>query len=638
MIYKRRIRPLVLLVFCIALVSLAWKSLSGRAHSRSDSVSLSSSVTSSSVPRGVSIAGSASEDSRQGNTKVADQGFAGVLTYHNDNERIGANLHETVLTPSNVNAWTFGKLYSIPLDGDVYAQPLYVPAVQVPGRGTRDIVYVATENNTVYALDADDPNGSALWRAHLGPAMREQDLPSAACSIIFPKLGITGTPAIDLSTHTLYVVARTFEHSQDEYRLYALDVVTGQQRPGSPVVISATVPGVGDGSVGGKITFDPSLQLQRVGLTLVKDRLFVGFGSNCDIGSFHGWLLAYDTSTLTQIAAFVSTPNAFHGGIWQSGAAPAADPEGNLYIATGDGTFDAASGGSDYGDTFLKLHLGVDQQWLVLDYFTPFDQERMDDLNDDLGSSGPILLPDQPGAHSHLIVSGAKSGTIYLMDRDNMGHFGHEEDPVVQTLRAALPKIDSTAAYWEGLQGRWLYINGVGGPLQQYSVTDGRLSSTPVFQSDELFGYPGSTPAISASGKTDGIAWVVATQVPGTSSKMRAYFHRINLLVRRFVHQPGEVFHKILIEIRLLFRSPSIFWGSLKKLLPNRTPEVMDQPAILRAYDATNISNLLYDSSEAPGNRDRANGPVKFAVPTVANGRVYFGTKNHLEIYGLLEK
>ena len=562
-----------------------------------------------------------------------------MLTSHNDNARTGANLHETILTPSNVNALQFGKLFTIRLDGDVYAQPLYVPKVAVPSLGIHNIVYAATENNTVYALDADDPKGVILWNVHLGPALSFEDVPTGYCTVIVPVVGITGTPVIDASTKTMYVVARTFEHSKHEYKLHALDLQTGKEKTGSPVVISAEVPGTGDGSKNGKIVFESNVQLQRPALAMVAGKIIVGFGSTCDFGNYHGWVLAYDSSTLTQTAAFVTTPNASRGGIWQSGAGPGVDAQGNIYVVTGDGTYNAGTGGTDYGDTFLKLSLRQDGRWQVLDYFTPFDQQRMDDLNDDLGSSGAVLLPDQPGLHPHLLVSAAKCGTLYVVDRDNMGHSRREDnDQIVQTIPGALPKIDSTAAYWEGIQGRWVYINGVGGPLQQYLVVEGKLSPHPVFQSEERFGYPGSTPAISADGKTNAIVWVVGTAEPDTRTVMGAYLHRFSLAFQSLWHEPKTFFHKIAMRIKLLFHSSSIFLGSLKKMLPRQTPEALNHPAILRAYDANNVGNLLYDSTEAPGNRDQADLPVKFVVPTIANGKVYFGTQGHLDVYGLLNK
>jgi hypothetical protein len=633
-LFRRIIAILALSIF----LGFAWKICNGILG---PVIGVSATIPSDakSTPADTASRGSATaESARRSSSSKVDE-FSGVLTYHNGNARIGVNPYETILTPSNVNAGGFGKLFTVHLDGDVYAQPLYVPKVAVPSRGIHNTVYVATENNTLYAIDADDPKGLILWSAHLGQALSFKDVAKGFCTVIAPVLGITGTPVIEASTHTLYVVARTFENSRQEYQLHALDISTGEERPGSPVVISASLPGTGDGSRNGKIIFDPNQQLQRTGLALVAGKVHIGFGSNCDYGNYHGWLLAYDASTLRQTAAIVTTPNASRGGIWQSGAAPGADEEGNLFIVTGDGTFDAKSGGTDYGDTFLKLSLHPDDRWEVLDYFTPFDQRRMDDLNDDLGSSGTVLLPDQPGSHPHLLVSAAKSGTIYVLDRDNMGHFRGENDAqTVQTLRGALPKIDSTAAYWEGTQGRWVYISGVGGPLQQYSLNDGKLSSRPEFQSEELFGYPGSTPSVSAAGKSNGIVWVVGTTVPDNRTVVRAYLHRFRVNIYSLVHEPRIFFHKLFVRFSLLFHSPSIFWGSLKKMLPKKTPEALDRPAILRAYDATNVSNLLYDSTEAPQNRDQADLPVKFVVPTIANGKVYFGTQGYLDVYGLLNK
>jgi outer membrane protein assembly factor BamB len=633
-LFRRIIAILALSIF----LGFSWKICNGILGSV---IGVSATIPSDakSTPADTASRGSATaESARRSSSSKVDE-FSGVLTYHNGNARIGVNPYETILTPSNVNAGGFGKLFTVHLDGDVYAQPLYVPKVAVPSRGIHNTVYVATENNTLYAIDADDPKGLILWSAHLGQALSFKDVAKGFCTVIAPVLGITGTPVIEASTHTLYVVARTFENSRQEYQLHALDISTGEERPGSPVVISASIPGTGDGSRNGKIIFDPNQQLQRTGLALVAGKVHIGFGSNCDYGNYHGWLLAYDASTLRQTAAIVTTPNASRGGIWQSGAAPGADEEGNLFIVTGDGTFDAKSGGTDYGDTFLKLSLHPDDRWEVLDYFTPFDQRRMDDLNDDLGSSGTVLLPDQPGSHPHLLVSAAKSGTIYVLDRDNMGHFRGENDAqTVQTLRGALPKIDSTAAYWEGTHGRWVYISGVGGPLQQYSLNDGKLSSRPEFQSEELFGYPGSTPSVSAAGKSNGIVWVVGTTVPDNRTVVRAYLHRFRVNIYSLVHEPRIFFHKLFVRFSLLFHSPSIFWGSLKKMLPKKTPEALDRPAILRAYDATNVSNLLYDSTEAPQNRDQADLPVKFVVPTIANGKVYFGTQGYLDVYGLLNK
>jgi hypothetical protein len=637
-IERTAFRRLLLFLVSFTTLGLAWKIFTGTTSSARPSFAANR-VDPTNISIGAAARESTTVDSAKASTTPMGGGFSGVLTYHNDNARIGANLHETILTPSNVNAGNFGKLFTVRLDGDVFAQPLYVPKVAVPTQGIHNLVIVATENNTVYAIDADDPKGLILWSTHLEPALPFKDVPAGACTVIVPLIGITGTPVIEAATNTLYVVARTFEQSNHNFKLHALDIATGKDRPKSPVVISASAQGTGDGSRDGKLVFATTLQLQRPGLALSAGKLYVGFASNCDYGNYHGWLLAYDASTLRQTAAFLTTPNGARGGIWQSGAAPGVDEDGQLYIVSGDGTFNAESGGFDYGDAFLKLSPRPDGHLTILDYFTPFDQDRLNELNEDLGSSGTVLLPDQPGPHPHLLISADKSGTIYVVDRDNMGHFRRENnDQIVQTIRGALPKINSTAAYWEGTQGRWVYINGVGGPMQQYSVIEGRLSAHPVFQSEELFGYPGSTPSISADGKTNGIVWVVGTAEADTRRQVSAYFHHIGLAFRSLVHEPRAFFRKIVMRIKLLFHSRSVFWGSLKKLLPRRTPEVLDRPGILRAYDANDVGNLLYDSTEAPQNRDQADLPVKFVVPTIANGKVYFGAQSHLDVYGLLNK
>jgi hypothetical protein len=633
---RGQIRRFVLIVLICALIALSWRKILeltpfGRRTS-------AATAAGQKTPVSAEMRKDSNKEGAPSREQVAGEEFSGVLTYHNDSSRIGGNIHEKLLTTSNVNPVDFGKLFNVPVDGDVYAQPLFVPNVNLGTLGTHNVVYVATQNNSIYAIDGEDPKGTILWKANLGPALRSADLPDGLCTVIVPLVGVTGTPAIDELTKTLYVVARTFENSRHEFKLHALDIESGKERPGSPVVISAQIDGRGDGNQNGKISFDPTLQLQRAGLALSDDKVYIEFGSSCDLGNFHGWVMAYDRATLKQTGVFVTTPNGAHGGVWQSGAAPGIDSDGNLYLVTGDGTFDAGSGGSNYGDSFIKLRLNGEEKGRVLDYFTPFDQERLDKLDEDLGSSGAVLLPNQPGEHTHLIVSASKSGTIYVVDRDKMGHLGANDAQIVQVLRGAQPKIDSTAAYWEGLAGRWVYINGVGGPLKQYSVSQGKLSAEPTSQSDELFGYPGSTPSISADGKSNGIVWVVGTAAPDTRTVVGAYFHRIKSSITEIFHDPSMFFRKVVIRVKLLFHSPSIFWASLKKLLPRKAPDVSGHPAILRAYDANDVSIVLYDSTEAPQNRDQADLPVKFVVPTIANGRVYFGARGHLDVYGLLKK
>jgi outer membrane protein assembly factor BamB len=559
-------------------------------------------------------------------------GFAGVLTYRNDLARTGQNLNEFILKPHNVNRYTFGRLFSIPVDGYLYAQPLYVPALDIPGHGLRNMVYAATENNTVYALDADNPRGEVIWKAHLGPPVPYQKQPPGNCTGIEPTIGITSTPVIDPVTDTIYVVARTLEGADKFfYRLHAMDLKTGAERPGSPVVISgeAHFPVVGDGEK--KRSFDPSLQLQRTGLALANGRLYVGFGANCDYGDFHGWLFSYDALSLKQTGLFLSTPTGENGGIWQSGAAPAIDPDNHIFVATGDGTFDKDSDGLNYGDSILKLSQAQDDLH-VDDYFSPTGQKRLDTLNLDLGSGGTALLPDQAASHSHLLVASGKDGSIYVLDRDSLGHFNSAgEVQAVQLLRSALNPVFSTPAVWQDSAHTWVYFGATLAKLKAYTLEKGALSVVPSSQSDQRFGPPGSSPVVSADGTKDGIVWILAKNMGDTPTGARAYTARLWSIVTH----PRALFPFLGRTLNMLVH-PSLWSDYFGRKLPTiHTNQV--SPVVLRAYDATNLSDLLYSSDQAPNERDQAGLPVKFAVPIVANGKVYFGTQDRLEVYGLLQ-
>jgi Bacterial Ig-like domain (group 2) len=497
-------------------------------------------------------------------------GFAGVLTSRYDNTRVAENRNETILTPSNVNARKFGKKFADSVDGFLNAQPLYVPNILVPGRGAHNLVYVATENNSVYAFDADSA-GAPIWTANFGPPAPHWDLP---CKDYGPSVGITGTPVIDPDTKTLYVVARTIRGRTNYSHLHALDITTGAEKFGGPVQISATVPGTAEGSQQGQITFDPLLELQRPGLALANGKVYVAFGSLCDFSVFHGWLIAYDAKTLSQTDVFLTTPNGRHGGIWQTGAAPSVDFEGNLFVVTADGEFDANVNGSDYGASVLKFSTKSSRLYPT-DYFAPFDQDKLAD-NLDLGVGGALLLPDQVGLHPHLVLTAGKDGTVYLIDRDNMGHTKSGSDnQIVQSITQAFHhRIHSSAGFWKGDSGSWIYLGAVKESLKAFSLKDGLLSTSPTSQSSKTFSYPEPSPAVSSNGTSNGIVWAIS------------------------ISPNGE--------------------------------------AMLSAYDATNLANMLYDSSQAPNNRDKADPYVRFTVPTVANGQVYFGTQDHLEVYGLL--
>jgi fibronectin type 3 domain-containing protein len=544
-----------------------------------------------------------------------------VLTYHNDNVSDGENLMETVLTPANVNSTTFGKLFATTVDGQVYAQPLIMTGVNITAgshQGIHDVVYVATEHDSLFAIDAN--NGVVLWKvsflsgSYIPAGATVTTVPNADVnsSDINPEIGITSTPVIDSTTNTLYLTAKTKEiyggNTHYVYRLHALDVGSGAEKSGAPVVIADTisndlanytyvsgpsVKGTGAGNVSGTITLNALRQMNRPGLTLAGGTLYIAFASHGDNGPYHGWVLGYDPATLQLKAVFNTTPNGGLGGIWQAGGRVAVDSAGNLYFETGNGTFDTtlnASGfpvNGDYGDSFVKLAVDPTSTssnpningWglKVVDYFTPFDQANLNNGDLDLGSGACMLLPNSVGstAHPQLMVGAGKEGRIYLIDRSNMGHFDPSTDHVVQeTNNTTISGSFDTPAYFNGTI---YYVGGsnIGNPNdvgKTFSIANGMLSFSPTSQGPDSYAYPGSTPSISANGTTNGVVWDVDT---GTNQ--------------------------------------------------------------LRAYNASGYNLELYTSGQAAGNRDQLVGSVvKFSVPTVANGMVYVGTSSALTVYGLI--
>jgi hypothetical protein len=500
-----------------------------------------------------------------------------VLTHHNDPARTGRNLTEIVLNPSNVNSAQFGKVVSYPVDGQVYAQPLYMEFVNLPGRGPSNMVFVATEHDSAYAFDADSnvgANASPLWqKSFLGPGVTTvpaADTPGG-CTQITPEIGITGTPVIDPVAGTLYVVAMTKEvnggNATYVHRIHALDITNGNERPGGPVVVQASVPGSGDG--GSTVTLIPRNYKERPGLLLLNGVVYTAWSSHCDAGIYHGWLIGYDAQTLTRVSVFNTTPDGGLASIWAAGGGPAADVAGNIYLTSGNGTFDANTGGRNLGDSFIKLS-AVGGGLSAIDYFAPFNQAVLEQTDADLGSSGILLLPTKVGsaAHPHLMTSAGKEGRIYLLDRDNLGHFHAGSDSqIVQSLVGAITPLFSTPAYFNGS----VYFSGVNDRLKAFSISQGRLSASATSQTATSFGYPGSVPSISASGLISGIVWAI--------------------------ENGGNV--------------------------------------VLHAYDAANLAHELYNSTQA-GPRDNPGGYVKFTAPTIANGRVYVGTANSLAVFGLL--
>ncbi len=437
--------------------------------------------------------------------------YTGMLRYHNDGGITGQNLNETVLTPSNVNASQFGKLFSYALDGQSYSQPLYVSSVPIAGQGTHNVVFVATEHDSVYAFDAD--SNATLWTTNFtNPAAGVTTVPASdlAASVggspITPEIGITGTPVIDGSSGTLFVVAATKENGAYVHRLHALDITSGKEKSGSPAAIQGSV---GTAS-GGSVVFDSEHQLQRPGLLLSNGAVYACFGSYSDWNPYHGWIMGYDASTLGQVAVWNTTPNGQQGAIWQAGASLSVDSAGNIFGIAANGTFDAASGGSDYGDTVLKL---TPKTLSVGDYFTPFNQQSLSGGDIDIGSAGFTLLPDQPGPFPHLGVTAGKEGKIYLLNRDNLGKFHSGSDSqIVQSIPDALggPTLTnsrnfSTATYWQGN----VYFIGNQDVIKQFTLTNGLLTSSPVSMGTHIYGFPGANMSVSANGSANGIVWAI---------------------------------------------------------------------------------------------------------------------------------
>jgi chitodextrinase len=517
------------------------------------------------------------------NATVYITNYPGIFTFHNDNSRLGANTNETVLTPANVNTSTFGRLFSYPLDGTAVSSPLYVPNLSIPGQGFHNVVFIATEHDSVYAFDADGRSNTPLWQdSFINPGAGVTTVlagDTGECCDIQPEIGITSTPVIDPATNTMYVVAKTKEVSGQTttyvQRLHALDLTTGAEKFGGPVVIQASVPGTGVGASGGVLPFSPLHENQRAGLLLLNGVVYMAFGSHGDIEPYHGWVLGYDATTLQQKYVWCATPDGEGAGIWQSGDGLASDGS-FVYLTTGDGTFDADSGGRDYGDSYVKLNPNL----TVADWFTPADQNIFNNGNVDLGAGGLMLLPPQPGLFPNLLTSAGKPGTVDLVNRDNMGHYNPSGDTqIVQSLKNVFPN----GSPEPGNYSAPVYLNGdvfwspVTDVLQDFRLTNGRFGTTPVLRSAVSYGYPGGSMSASANGSSNGILWAVQ---------------------RNDVTAPG----------------------------------------VLYAYDPSGSGStlpVLYSSSLA-GTRDTLDIGSKFTIPTVANGRVYVASVNQLAVYGLL--
>jgi hypothetical protein len=438
------------------------------------------------------------------------QSFSGVLTWHNDNARTGQNLQETILTPALVNSKSFGKVFSYSFQGQAYGQPLYVPNVSIPGQGTHNVVYVATEHDQLYAFDADGTESEPFWHvSFINPAkgITTVSTKHSPCASLKPEVGITATPVIDPASGTLYVSVETDEKGTIIQRLHALDISSGAEKFNGPVLIQGSFKGA---------TFDPS-EIQRTGLLLESGNVYLAWASLCDLHPYHGWVLAYNAQNLQQqTAIFSTTPNGHKGGIWQTGGGLASDGE-SIYFMTGDGTFDAHTGGANYGMSMLRMSI-KGGALTVADYFTPFDWARRSAKDLDLGSGGVLLLPTQNRPHPEEIIGADKSGDIFLVDRQHMGKFHDKTNDVVQQLHGAGKRYMSSPAYWQ----QNIYYAGVNDHLSMYSISDGLLSTSPISKSTTIFGPPGATPSISADGAHNAIVWVVEVYLnaPGV---LRAY-------------------------------------------------------------------------------------------------------------------
>ncbi len=529
------------------------------------------------------------------------RGQVSVWTYHYNNQRTGLNTNETILNLTNVNSTSFGKLFTYTVDGYVYPAPLYMPQVNIPGCGVHNVVYVATEHNTVYAFDADNPGaaGGLLWQTNLGPSAVTTTATftnanfgtrynGGAYTDIEPEVGILGTPVIDTNTGTLYVDAFTgvvgVNVTNYFHTMHALDITTGQERPYSPVVITASVPGNGVDSVGGVVTFNAQQQIQRPALTLAGGVLYVAYAGYADTDPYHGWIIGYNPTNLVQLTNFVFnvTPNATtadfggnagEGGIWMGGGGLAVDDQTNIYVNVANGSFDVTNGtdNTDYGDSVLKLTTtnGLD----VGDYFTPYRQEFMQQNDQDMGSGGVMLLPDQPVGAPHLLIAAGKYSELFLINRDQFTsgdqHYNAigSSDFVLQPQFLLDPSasVFDTPAYFNGT----IYYCASSDVLRGIPLVSGFMSGGG-FTGSRTYKFPGATPVISAHGVNNAIVWT----------------------------------------------------------LQKSTTQ------ILVANNAANVSLEIYNSTNNA--QDALGGGVKFAVPTVADGRVFTGGTNSLSVFGLL--
>ncbi len=498
-----------------------------------------------------------------------------VLTYKNDLNRSGQNLTESILNLTNVNSATFGLLRTLAADGKVDAQPLYVSKLNVAG-ATHNLVFVATEHDTVYAFDPD--TGAKLWqRSLLGAGETLSD--THGCGQVIPEIGITSTPVIDRNAGahgTIFIVAMSKDSSSNYHqRLHALDLTTGAELLGGPTEIAATVPTSGSGTT----MFEPGQYEERAALLLANGLIYTSWTSHCDVAPYTGWVISYSPGTLARTGMLNLAPNSGRGpAIWMSGGGPAADAAGNVYLLTANGAFETTMDANgfpsrrDYGNSFVKIST-TGGTMSVADYFTMFNEVAESNADLDLGSGGAMLLPDLKDSTDtlrHLVVGAGKDGNIYLVNRDSMGKFNAANNSQIwQQLAAALPGgIWSTPAYFNGT----VYYGAVSSHLKAFAIVNAKLVATPQSQSTAQFAYPGSAPSVSANGTANAIVWA---------------------------HENAN-------------------------------------PAVLHAYDAANLAHEVYNINQAAAGRDHFGTGNKYITPTVADGKVFVGTTNGVGIFGLL--
>ncbi|MDR3426923.1 Ig-like domain-containing protein [Silvimonas sp.] len=503
-----------------------------------------------------------------------------VTTYHYDNGRTGTNQNETILNTSNVNAQSFGKLYSLPVDGQVYAQPLYMANVSVPQQGTHNVVYIVTEHNSVFAFDADT-GGSPLWQVNLGPPM-----PASVCCVLrdlYPEIGITATPVIDPASQTIYVVAETYDSGVAHFRLHALDLATGADKL-TPTLIQGTALGSAPSSVNGVITFSAMQHWQRPGLLLMNGNIYIAFGSHQDTEPYQGWIFAYSASTLQRTSVLCISPNAGETGIWQGGVGLTGDANGNIYVETGNGDFTASTGGIDYGDSILKIATNNGSGMAIVDYFTPSTQAA-DALNDwDLGSSGILLIPG-----TSLGIAGAKDGKFYVFNTNNLGQYNPAGDQITQEWQATFAYSDQAAGgFWGGnyiFYNSTIYGFGERDILKMFAFNGSSFITTPMSQ---------GTFIVPAGISNDPGMSISANGLAGGSAVLWA-----------------------------AFSSTGVANGS-------------QQTGVFYAFDAADASKVLWTSNQNRG-RDFSGSFAKWVPPIVVNGKVYLPSfSNYVSVYGLL--